>query len=43
MITTSVTVEEYIPGGNPDRGETPGYIKTSNVTIELPEKEEGSE
>ena len=43
MITTSVTVEEYIQGGNPDRGETPGYNKTTIVTDELPEKEEGSE
>lgn len=43
MITTSVTVEEYIPGGNPARGEAPGYIKTTQQSIELPEKDESSE
>tara|TARA_B100000927_G_C16302418_1_gene404012 strand:+ start:601 stop:720 length:120 start_codon:yes stop_codon:yes gene_type:complete len=39
MISTTTTVEEYVPGNK----ESKGIIKTTEVTIELPEKEESSE
>ncbi len=39
MITTSVTIQEYVPGSI----DSPGTVNNKEESIELPEKEEGSE
>ena len=39
MISTTTTVEEYVPGTK----ESVGIIKTSEVIIELPENDVSSE